>query len=698
MEFRLAATFTAALARLQAAEQKAVKTTAFDLQMDPAAPGLKFHRIERSRDPNFWSIRATSDLRIIIHKTQSSFLLAYVDHHDAAYAWAERRRIEAHPRTGAIQIVEVRERVEDIAPLPPAPAPTDLARPVAIFTALTTDQLLGIGVPPDWLTDVQAATEDTFLTLAAHLPAEAAEALLDYVGSGRLRPPAALSPAEPGATPDPFTHPDAQRRFRTVGHHEALAAALDAPWDQWIVFLHPTQRGIVERSFSGPARTAGSAGTGKTVVALHRAVRLAHANPNARILLTTFSQPLAAALQRRLAALAVAAPSILPRITVASFETVADELYQLAVGRRAVPASEEQVHDALDKAVAALGDPGYPQRFLRSEWRHVVDAWQLDGIESYATVPRLGRKSRMSAGQRERLWPVFAATRAALHKRGLLTWSEIFAHATAHFAGRPAKPFDHVLVDEAQDLGVPQLRLLATIAAPGPDSLFFAGDLGQRIFQQPFSWAALGIDVRGRSSTLAVNYRTSHQIRRMADRLLPVTVRDADGIADERDRTVSVFNGPAPETVVAGSAVEEADTVAGWLRGIMATGITAAEIGIFVRARDQLTRARSAAAAASLETLELSGRDAQPGERISIGTMHLAKGLEFRAVVVMACDDDILPLRSRVEAVADEVELDDVYETERHLFYVACTRARDHLLISGVTPASEFFADLQLGS
>jgi hypothetical protein len=296
MEFRIAATFTSALSRLAAPDQKAAKTTAFDLQMDPAAPGLKFHRIERSRDPHFWSIRASSDIRIVIHKTEASFLLAFVGHHDEAYAWAERRRIEAHPRTGAIQIVEVRERLEDAAPtsspLPPIPAP-----PLPLFRALSNEDLLAVGVPQDWITDVQTATEDAFLSLADHLPAEAAEALLEYIGTGHLSPPA------PVAAADPFAHPDALRRFRVVENQEALALALDAPWEQWAIFLHPSQQNVVDRSYSGPARTSGSAGTGKTIVALHRAARLAKQVPDSRVLLTTFSPPLASALSRKLTVL-----------------------------------------------------------------------------------------------------------------------------------------------------------------------------------------------------------------------------------------------------------------------------------------------------------------------------------------------------------------------------------------------------------
>jgi hypothetical protein len=689
MEFRIAATFTSSLARLAAPEQKAAKTTVADLFMDPLAPGLHFHRVDRSRDPHFWSVRVNADIRIIVHKTDASLLLAYVGHHDDAYAWAERRRIEAHPRTGAVQIVEARERVEEVV-VPAAPTALSPATVVRLFQRLSAEDLLGIGVPQDWIADIQGATEDAFLAMTQHLPAEASEALLEYVGTGRLPKPRPVAPV------DPYAHPDALRRFRVVEDHQALALALDAPWEQWAVFLHPTQRGIVDRTYNGPARTTGSAGTGKTVVALHRAARLAERTPDGRILLTTFSPALAAALVRKLDVLMGADTPARRRVTVADYRTAAGDLYQLAFGRRAVVASDEQVDDALKKATETTGTQGFTPRFLASEWRHVANAWQIADVAAYARVPRLGRKNRMSAGQRERLWPVFAAVRASLAKRGLMTWPDVFGRAAAHYAAREAKPFTHIVVDEAQDLGVAELRFLAAISPATADALFFAGDLGQRIFQQPFSWKELGIDVRGRSTTLTVNYRTSHQIRRTADRLLPSAVRDVDGNADERDRTVSVFNGPQPEIRQFDDEGAESAGVAAWIKAATAAGVLPAEIGLFVRSRDQLPRARAAVEAAGLGWLELAEQEQEASGRVLIGTMHAAKGLEFKAAGVMACDEGVLPLRSRLEAVADETELDEAYETERHLFYVACTRARDMLLISAVRPASEYIQDLQI--
>jgi hypothetical protein len=594
----------------------------------------------------------------------------------ARYGWAERRRIEAHPKTGAIQIVEVRERVEEVwptaaigAPFIQAPMAAAAAAP-SLFASVSAEDLLSIGVPTDWVAAVHEASEDGFFDLAGHLPAEAAEALLEYAATGVLHLLAVPAPA------DPFAHPDALRRFRVVENVEELQRALEFPWEKWAVFLHPSQRAIVERDFSGPARVAGSAGTGKTVVALHRAARLAQRDPQARILLTTFSRPLANALDKKLKILIGEESSVVPRVTVTPFRGVGEQLYELAHGRRPRAPSNDLIRSALDKAAKQFGVTEFTARFLFSEWTNVVDAWQIDREEAYANVPRLGRKNRMSSKQRARLWPVFSATRQVISNLGLVTWAQVFADVTRRYAERKQKPFTHVIVDEAQDLGVPELRMLAAIAPAGPNALFFAGDLGQRIFQQPFSWASLGIDVRGRSHVLKVNYRTSHQIRETADHLLPRVVRDVDGLEEERFGTVSVFNGPRPLIETHPDVNAEIEAVGRWIKTAVDEGITPDEISVFVRSTDQLQRARSAAKAAGYDVLELSERGDDPAGRISIGTMHLAKGLEFKAVAVMACDDEVLPLQSRIKTVADEAELDDVYETERQLLYVACTRAR----------------------
>lgn len=202
MQFRIADTFTDSLTRLTGDEQKAVKTTAFDLQMNPASPGMQFHKLEKARDPNFWSVRVDRDIRLIVHRTDTSLLLCYVDHHDNAYRWAERRKLETHPKTGAAQLVEVRETVREIT----IPKYVEVAEPAQpkplLFADISEEDLIRYGVPPEWLDSVREVNEDTVLELVEHLPSEAAEALLD-LATGKT--PQVPQPVAPGT--DPFDHP-----------------------------------------------------------------------------------------------------------------------------------------------------------------------------------------------------------------------------------------------------------------------------------------------------------------------------------------------------------------------------------------------------------------------------------------------------------------------------------------------------------
>ena len=249
MQFRIADTFTDSLAKLTGNEQKAVKTTAFDLQLNPAQPGLQFHKLERSQDPRFWSVRVSRDVRMIVHRARNSLMLCYVDHHDNAYQWAERRKLETHPRTGAAQLVEVRKTVREVTVPSYAASEQEVSPKPPLFSDISENDLLGYGVPAEWLDDVRNANEDNFLELTDHLPSEAGEALLELAVGGT---PQVVKPV--AAIADPFEHPDAQRRFRSMTNVEELERALEYPWEKWAVFLHPAQRQVVEKDYGGPSR------------------------------------------------------------------------------------------------------------------------------------------------------------------------------------------------------------------------------------------------------------------------------------------------------------------------------------------------------------------------------------------------------------------------------------------------------------
>ncbi len=477
---------------------------------------------------------------------------------------------------------------------------------------------------------------------------------------------------------------------------EELQRALDFPWEKWTVFLHPEQRQWVERDYTGPARVSGSAGTGKTIVALHRAAHLARAHPDARVLLTTFSDTLANALQTKLKRLLGNEPRLAERIDVHSLNAIGLRLYKAHIGP-ATLASREIVRELMQRGRG---------RRRRPQVQPAFPAHGMGAGRGCLAVGELGGVSRCRAPRPKDAAAGGAAHGAVVHLRARsrrpASAQADHPRGAVHRAGRRAlrrartSPFDFAVVDEAQDISVAHLRFFAALGGGRPNALFFAGDLGQRIFQQPFSWKALGVDIRGRSRTLRVNYRTSHQIRTQADRLLGPVVTDVDGNSEDRSDTVSVFNGPPPTIHSLKSESEEIKTVGNWIAERAKAGVLPHEFGVFVRSAAQLDRARAAVEEAGMPFKVLDEHVETTSGHVSISTMHLAKGLEFRAVAVMACDDEIIPLQERIETVGDDADLQEVYDTERHLLYVACTRARDHLLVTSVEPASEFLDDMQV--
>jgi hypothetical protein len=405
---------------------------------------------------------------IIVHRSAQNILLCYVDHHDKAYNWAERRKLETHPTTGAAQIVEIRETVKEIV-VPvyreqavPIQVTGPAVPPKPVFAALEDDELLSYGVPREWLADVKRAREDPFFALADHLPAEAAQALLEIAAGGKPRP---LQPV-PEKT-DPFEHPDAQRRFRVMANVEELERALEFPREKWTVFLHPDQRQVVERDYAGPARVSGSAGTGKTIVALHRAVRLARANPDARVLLTTYSDALANALHVKLKRLLGNEPRLGERIDVHSLPSIGLRLHSAHVGP-ATLASPDMAWDLIIEASRAAAGHKFTTAFLVSEWEHVVDAWQLESWEAYRDVTRLGRKTRVSEAQRAVLWSIFDRVRAKLREKNVITEAGLFGAVAKAIANRKNVLFDYAVVDKRRILASPTSAFLPRSEGAAP--------------------------------------------------------------------------------------------------------------------------------------------------------------------------------------------------------------------------------------
>jgi len=713
--------FFDAKSRLTQTEQRLVMSTVLELVENPKGQGTNLHRLDKSRDKNLWSCRANQDIRIILHLHNGQITLLYVDHHDAAYDWAENRVYKFDEKVKNWKVVKIKE--ETVVLRTTVEAEPEAKRPYAKYS---DDALAATGASPGDFDEIRAATEDTIFDLGLSAtvleslmdslsPSRASsearygvarsevsaikivtneekidpvpEVVLDAAAAALVLPDASIAPVEP---PPPVVYGTVVR----VNSQEQLEAVLSGQWEKWQIFLHPNQQELVDAHYSGPVRISGSAGTGKTIVALHRVNHLLRISDDTRVLLTTLSPALAGFLHARLRKLLADRPRLGERVEVAGIDEYAQRLYKLHVGPFQLT-TRETVAQWITEACQAAGDAKLRPLFLLNEWEDVVDAQQLTTLEQYQAAERLGRKIRLPAERRQAFWAIFAQVWAKLQAAGTMTSAGLYHRLVTALERLPGSPVDHVVVDECQDLNQGQVRFLAALGRSRANALFFTGDIGQRIFQQPFSWKSLGIDLRGRTKTLRVNYRTSQQIRKTADRLLEASIVDADGERVDRSKTISAFGGTPPVISVCDDEAAEQAAVVAFLQARLNDGVKPHEMAIMVRDEAQLPRAQAAAQAAGLPAVVLDQRLATLAGSLNLSTMHLAKGLEYRAVVVMACDDDVIPSPTRLDAVSDPGDLKEAYELERHLLYVACTRARDHLLVTGVHPASEFLTDLR---
>lgn len=687
----LADSFIKSNQKLTAAERGLVFGAISELYADPSSPGLSAERLH-GRDQNFWSCRVNRDIRIIYHNFNGQILVCYVDHHDAAYAWATNRTIKQHPTTGAIQIIGTEEQTvaEPNYAYPPI---QQHVRP--LFERYTDQLLTDYGVPEEWLPQIRLIrSEDELLQIVDQLPGEASDALLDLT-SGRMPQIAVVEP-------NPFTHPDTLRRFFEVKNKEDLELAFIDSWEAWTVFLHPEQRRLVSRDYNGPVRIAGSAGTGKTVVALHRAAAVARANPDQRILLTTISDPLTSALKQKLRLLLAHEPAVFGRIEVLSLNQIATTLYTRVFRQQPQLISQTDIQQIVTTNTQRLQATvqrtvSITPEFVYREWLDVVDAWQINDIERYRTFPRLGRTRRLTTSQRAALWGVLDSINNDIRTRNILTTAQMFKHLTNHYQ-QNVGPYQTIIVDECQDVTPYQMQFLAALMRTTMNGLFFTGDIGQQIYQAPYSWLGVGVNVIGRSSILRINYRTSQQIRRKADYLVNAVIRDVDGIEENRSRTQSVFGGPEPLFIKGTGLQDEITQVANWLKPRLTHAqnpIPAHEMCIIVRTSGQFDRARMVAEAAGVAYQIIDERIDIQANKLPIMTMQLAKGLEFRAVMVIACDEHIIPQYDML-GTYDPAELDAVHTSERQLLYVACTRARDELVLSYSQSPSMFLLDMHM--
>lgn len=659
-----------AVRQFDAADARRVWDFLAKLNENPSHPSLQLERLDLAAEKRFWSGRISQALRAVLYRDGGTIIVLHAGQHDPAYDWARKHRLERNAVTGELQIVTM------ATVTPPEPPPST----PGLFAAHDDAYLLSLGLPPDWLPVIRKiVTDDELLEVVEGLPDDVQARLLD-LASGKLVTPPVPLPTKPTLTPQPGE----SHRFIVIEGEDDLRRLLDAPLDTWLVFLHPSQQRLATGAFRGPLKITGSAGTGKTVVALHRARHLARQGK--RVLLTSYVTTLCANLERQLALLAT--PEERARITVSTVHACARGIIE-AAGERISSPGDNEVRRLLEEAYHGSACP-LTSDALEIEWETVIQAQGITSWDAYRTASRAGRGTPLSVKERKAVWDIVAQVQASLRRRGILDYADQCRRARELIQeGRTASPYDAVIVDEAQDLGPQELRLLATLAGQGPDALTLAGDGGQRIYGRAISLRSLGIDVRGRSHVLRLNYRTTRQIRRFADSMLADSADDLDGGTDDRRGVRSLIGGPEPIQRPCQNRDEQSSFVAAQIDRLLAEKLQPGDIAVFARKRDLLEPIKAALRAAGHHYHVLSQTEG-PAAAVNLGTMHRAKGLEFKAVFVVDVSDDQLPQRGVYQRIADPQAREEAIQRERHVLYVSMTRARDEVYVSWIGEPSRF--------
>lgn len=670
--------FLLGLGRLPSAVQNRVTRWMLKFQQDPSSNGINYETIKAARDPNLRSVRIDQDWRGIVFKPEKGdlYILLHVDHHDDAYRWAERRKLAVNPVTGALQVLNL-ETVEVIEPVEKRVSPVAVgvipasSELVPLFGRIADEELVQLGTPPEMIPAVRRIQREADLdALQASLPVEAYEGLFLLAAGDAVSQ--ILSDRETRVDRkvdvDDFDKAletaESQSRFVVVTSDAELMAILNAPLAQWRVFLHPQQRKLATGDRSGPVRILGGAGTGKTVLALHRARWLAkNRTPEGKkVLVTTFTRNLAVDIEQNLSSLFLEDPD-LAKVEVANLDRWVHKFLRQRRYEHRIIYQRDQ--DAWGRALEAADQKlGLDSEFYAEEWDQVVAPQGVRSLDDYRKVSRVGRRGVLSRSKRDAVWQVFEEYRAQLSSRQLKEVDDAYGDAASllNASNREGgSEYCAIVVDETQDFGPQALRLLRAMVPEGPNDLFFVGDGHQRIYPKYRAvMGRCGIDIRGRSRKLYLNYRTTDEIRKAAVALLEGReIDDLDGGADDNRRYKSLSHGPAPERISVSNvkeAVEAASKIAAeWIRASEDSPPTTCIIAPNNRVRDQVAKVLSQQGLTA-RVIDADSPDSAESQAIRVATMHRAKGLEFDRVIVL-----------------------DVGRSDEHsaaLVYVAITRAK----------------------
>lgn len=675
---------------------------------DPSAAGLNLETVQGAKDSAVKSVRVDQGYRAIAFDMGRDLMFVHVNEHDKAYRWAEGRRVKLDPETNRIRVIQELDAETEATETAQATASPRL------FADISDKRLRALGVPEEELPAVRRVTtleafeadEEKFDPLTFRILYALAADYSDeevYAMTGvAVEPVAEAEAAKTELSFESMIETDESRQTIFIPEtEEELRRVFEEGLEGWRIFLHPEQRKYAYRDYNGPAMVRGGAGTGKTVVAMHRAKYLAgliksdRAREGQRVLFTTFTTSLAQDIEANLRTLC---PEHLdarpPRIEVINLDRWVSQFLKRKNFERKV-AYFGGARDRLDELWREVLDDhtlpeGLSDEFVRAEWAQIVQAKGLTDQRAYLKASRAGRGTPLDRRKRAALWEVFTDYRARMLSEGLAEPDDAYREATEILSAEaPNLPYSAVIVDEAQDMGEQAFRLIRAIVPESPsgdrNSIFIVGDAHQRIYARRASMAACGIQVRGRSRRLRLNYRTTQEIRAWAVSILHgISVDDLDQGVDSLDGYVSLLRGTTPELVPYASQKEELAGLVDWIHAQAQANVRLADIGVLCCRLDEVEQVQRALQAAGINQVVLQAGRADDRTRsgVRIITMHRAKGLEFFAVAIPFMSDTTFPPAGALKAAVDKADHEDIINQYRSLLHVAATRAQKTLRVS----------------
>ncbi len=703
-------------------QQKKTQQLITKFRQSPTSSGLNYERINGMLD-SYRSLRVDQNYRCIVMAPSSGdvYLLLWVDKHDDAYTWASRKRIEVNATTGTLQIYSTLQgevandssnnlteqnnrRASDSSTPEHLTKTTREAQPdtsdVRLFN-LDESRLLGIGVPVSRVELVVGLkTYPDLEAIKSSLPDEAWEALalfaegLEWKDIWSDYGPNDDKPVDTNDVSAALERDSTKRRFHVVDSDAELQSILAAPLEKWRVYLHPSQRKLVDRDWNGPVRVIGGAGTGKTVVAMHRAVWLAkQLSDKESVLFLTYNTNLAADIANNLKGLATS--DELNRIEVINIDAWVTR-YLKARKYSATLKFESQLEDLWrDVLSRSEAPPGkvLPDSFYSEEWERIVLPNRIDRRDEYLTVSRAGRGVALNRRQRAAIWNVFDDMRAEMSHRGWKTYQDAMLDARDLIQEEPDKHgYRHVVVDETQDMGPEALQLIRGLVPESKNDLFFVGDGHQRIYRRRAVMGKCGIKIVGRARKLKINYRTTEQIKRFASAMLDgLTIDDLDGGEDGSKDYISLTRGLEPDFQPFDRESDEIDWVIQRLKLLESDEATLASSCVMLRTLGLRDKYYKAIREAGIDAVLLENRaDNQKVPGVRVANMHRVKGLEFRHVILAAMCDGVVPNRYALRDSEDQTELREMELSERALVHVCASRAIETLAVTWHGKVSEY--------